>query len=130
MVNVTSCRGRALMSASDRLSGLSTRPSTVEASRLLASMVGRSKCATLKNLSFGVIHESRSSQTSWVWITSGSGAGGRLVEPGNDDVARPGRKGRGRSGGGEGRQRGEGGAAVNENISAVKIKHDCITPLS
>ena len=38
-------------------------------------MVGRSKCAMLKNLSFGVIQESRSSQTSWVLMTSGTGFG-------------------------------------------------------
>ena len=93
-------------------------------------MVGRSKCATLKNLSFGVTQESRSSQTSWVLITSGTGFGVRLVEPGDDDVARPGREGPGGSGGIEGGHRGEGGAALHDHVSAVKIKHDYITSLS
>jgi hypothetical protein len=30
----------------------------------------------------------------------------------------------------EGRHRGEGGAALDEDVSAVKIEHDYITPLS
>ncbi len=63
IVKVTSCRGRFLMSASVRVIGFLTRPS-ISSFQVLASMTGRLKCAIEKNLSFGVIQESKSSQTS------------------------------------------------------------------
>ena len=63
-VKATSWRGLALMSASDRPRGVLTRPSTASF-QVSGSIVGRSKWAMLKNSSFGVIQESRSSQTSW-----------------------------------------------------------------
>ena len=62
------------MSSSVRVRGFLTRPS-ISSFQVLASMIGRSKCETEKNFSFGVIQESRSSQTSWVW-SAGSVCGG------------------------------------------------------
>ena len=52
-----------LMSSSVRVVGFLTRPS-ISSFQVAASMVGRLKCAIEKNLSFGVIQESKSSQTS------------------------------------------------------------------
>lgn len=64
-VKTTSCRGRALMSASVSFKGLLTSP-PMSRDQDLSSIVGRSKCEMLKNLSFGVMKASKSSQTSWV----------------------------------------------------------------
>ena len=63
IVNVTSWRGRALMSASVSANGFLTRP-PISSFHALSSMTGRLKCAIEKNLSLGVTQESRSSQTS------------------------------------------------------------------
>ena len=84
----------------------------------------------LKNLSFGVTQESEILPDELGLDDLGDGVRVRLVEPGDDDVARPGREGHGGSGGIEGGHCGEGGAALHNHVSAVKIKHDYITPLS
>ena len=93
-------------------------------------MIGRSKCEMLKNLSFGVTQESRSSQTSWLWIAYGVRVRGRLIEPGENDLARSARKGPGRLSGIENRQRGERRTPLNDDVSTVKIGHDYITSAS
>ena len=92
-------------------------------------MTGRSKCETAKNLWFGVTQKSSSSQTSWVSQHGSVPAGGWSSQ---GMTTSPGLVGKALadSSGIEGRHRGEGRAALHDNVSAVKIKHDYITPLS
>ena len=86
IVNVTSCRGRALMSASVRVIGFLTRPS-ISSFHVLASMTGRLKCAIEKNLSFGVIQEFEVLPDELILDHLGNRVRRQLIEPSDDFLA-------------------------------------------
>ena len=119
-MNVTSWRGRDLISASVSAVGFLTKP-PISSFHVLGSMTGRLKCAIEKNLSLGVIQEFEVLPDELVLDNLRNWVRRQLIEPFDDFLTGAAWKSIGVSGGEEGRKTRKGRTALCDEFSTLNF---------